>query len=87
MMADSGWGPEPVGGGVTLLESLASLGLIALAIVGATVLVAAYPTRTAGATRSARLEWQQRQQQVDSAVAEEQAAEGGHHAPADKRPH
>ncbi len=85
-MADSGWGPEPVGGGVALLEALANLGVIALAICGATVLVAAYPTRTAGAARSARLEWQQRQQQVASAVAEQQASEGTDHEPADGRP-
>ncbi len=84
-MADSGWGPEPVGGGVTLLESLANLGLIALTILGATVLVAAHPTRTSGATRSARLEWQQRQQQIEAAVAEEQAAGGGQHAPASQQ--
>ena len=79
-MADSEWEPEPVQGGVTLMEAITNVGLLALAVCAATFLVVAMPTRTAGATRSARLQGQQRQQQIESAVAEGQPAAAGQQA-------
>jgi hypothetical protein len=85
-MAGTDWGPRPVGGGVTLLEAITNLGLIALAVGVGTVIVVAHPQRTAGATRSARLGWNQRHQEIDSVMTLEQLAERADHAPSDGRP-
>ena len=80
-MANEEWGPEPVEGGVPLVETIGKVGVIGVAVCAATFLVlAAGSTRTCGAPRSAQLQWQQRQVQIEVAIAAEQGPAGDQQA-------
>jgi hypothetical protein len=61
--------PIPEEGRVPLLANI-SMGTISMAVAGAgaIVLIGGTLTPTVGATRSAKLEWQRRQQQIEQAV-------------------
>jgi hypothetical protein len=71
---------EPVRHKADWVEALGgiSLGGIVLGGVGLAVLAAATPRHTMGATRSAQLEWERRQVQIEAARVEEAPATGAH---------
>jgi hypothetical protein len=71
---DSIGGPEPVDPGA--VESAITQVIVAVAVTaGGLIAFAALtmPTRTAGATRSSRLRWEERQQQIETAVKAQDA--------------
>ena len=59
--------PQPVDAGFGLLELVTTVAAVGVALV---LMLAGYPLRMAGATRSTRLKMQERQQQTDDAVIE-----------------
>ncbi len=67
--------PRPLVTLPEVVEGLKAIGTSVLVIAAAGVafaLVCAVPRRTAGATRSTKLRWQERQQQIDEAMVREQ---------------
>jgi hypothetical protein len=84
-MEDANEGPEPCGGPQPVRDAPRKCGpLGAITVVGllagGAFMVATCPVqRTHGATRSARLKWEQRQAEVQSAIREADAQqESGH---------
>ncbi|HYW80073.1 MAG TPA: hypothetical protein VE890_10880 [Thermoguttaceae bacterium] len=73
--------PDPTGPPVPICQeqpgcSLTTTVLSLLAVgVGVLLFLPAIGTRTCGATRSTRLQWEQRQAEIDRAIAQEQACE------------
>jgi hypothetical protein len=65
---------EPVRRKADWVEALGGLTLGGIVLGGVTlaVIAAATPTHTRGATRSAQLEWQRRQVQIEVALAEQE---------------
>jgi hypothetical protein len=67
--------PEPVGKNDPTMGMLTALGVGAVALGGLIVPAFLGGGATCGATRSAKIEWETRQRQVEQALAEEQAGE------------
>jgi hypothetical protein len=65
---------EPVREKADWVEALGGLSLAGIVLGGVTlaVIAAATPTHARGATRSAQLEWQRRQIQIEAALAEQE---------------
>ena len=59
--------PQPVDAGFCLLELVTTAAAVAVCLL---LMLAGYPIRMAGATRSTRLKMQERQQQIEDAVKE-----------------
>ena len=71
-LADPSGPPQPVASD-DVLNTIAFVGVILVALGGLMVPVFTSTRHTAGATRSAKLEWENRQQQIEQAIQAEQA--------------
>jgi hypothetical protein len=76
-MLDPSGAPQPVKPDDPVLRGIAQLGVIAVAVGGLMLPLFAEVGPTCGATRSAKLQWEQRQQEIDAAIQ----AEKNQHSP------
>jgi hypothetical protein len=70
-------GLEPVEEGC--LEMIGGVAVVALGVVGFIYILGGTPTRTAGATRSTRLQMELRQQQIEQVIEQGRLQESAEH--------
>jgi hypothetical protein len=70
---DPNGAPQPVKKGDPVLSLIATLGVIAVAVGGTLGVSFMTTTHTAGATRSAKLQWEERQRLIEEAQQQELA--------------
>ena len=75
--------PRPVTSGDDVLSAIATVGVALVALGGLMVAVQSGARHTAGATRSAHLEWERRAQQIEQTIQTEQPALPGGECPSD----
>lgn len=73
-MPDASAAPQPVKKGDPVMSLIATLGVVGVAIGGTLGVCFMTTTHTAGATRSAKLKWEQRERLIQQAQEQEQAA-------------
>ncbi|GEM_PF-6244618 len=60
--------PEPVEDATSWLALFGAIGTTIIAVGSSVLLIASSPTRSRGASRSARLEWEKRQTEIERTV-------------------
>jgi hypothetical protein len=75
-MPDPSGPPQAAGRNEAVMSTLGGVGIALVAIGGLLVPMFATTTPTMGATRSAKLQWQERQQEIRQAIEKDHAGRG-----------
>jgi hypothetical protein len=75
-MPDPSGSPQAAGRNEAVMSALGGVGIALVAIGGLMVPMFATMTHTCGATRSAKVQWQQRQQEIRQAIEKDHAERG-----------
>ena len=75
-MPDPSGPPQAARGNQAVMAALGGVGIALVAVGGLMVPLFTATTHTAGATRSAKLQWEQRQQEIRQVIENDQAERG-----------
>jgi hypothetical protein len=75
-MPDPSGPPQAVGRNDAVMAGLGLAGIALVAVGGLVVALSTATAHTAGATRSAKLQWEQRQQEIQQAIEADRAEHG-----------
>jgi hypothetical protein len=75
-MPDPSGPPQAARGNEAVMSALDGVGIALVAVGGLMVPLFTATTHTAGATRSAKLQWEQRQQEIRQVIEKDQAERG-----------